>query len=288
MAYQIFTDSCCDLQQAYALEHALGVIPMSFRIDDQEYLDDYGASLPYHDFYEKLRAGGWSTTAQINSEEFAAWFTPVLERGEDILYLAFSSALSGTYQSALIAKADLEQRYAGRRVVVVDTLCASMGQGLLVHYALGNRDKGMDLEQNADWLEQNKGNLCHWFTVYDLNHLKRGGRVSAAAAFFGTMLSIKPVLHVDDKGRLIAMEKAKGRTRSVRALFEHMKETAIMPQDQTVFISHGDSENDAKQLADMIREQWGITDIRINFIGPVIGTHSGPDTIALFFMGTKR
>lgn len=288
MAYRVFTDSCSDLQKEYAQERALTVIPMRYRIGEKDYLDDYGASMSYHDFYEKLRAGGSSTTAQINTADFEKAFSPVLEAGDDILYLAFSSALSGTYQSARIAKEELEEKYPGRTISVVDTKCASMGEGLLVHYALNNRDAGMDLAANTAWLEENKGKLCHWFTVYDLNHLRRGGRVSAAAAFLGTMLSIKPVLHVDDEGRLIAMEKAKGRARSIRALFDHMKATAIKPEEQTVFISHGDSESDARQLADLIRTQLGVKDIRMNYIGPVIGTHSGPDTIALFFMGSPR
>ena len=287
MLYRVFTDSCSDLCQDYAKERALGVIPMLYRIEDKEYQDDYGASMSYHDFYEKLRAGGSCTTAQINAAEFERVFAPVMEGGEDILYIAFSSALSGTVQSARIAAQELEARYPGRRLAVVDSKCASMGEGLLVHYALNNRDAGMTLEENAAWLEENRGKVCHWFTVFDLNHLRRGGRVSAAA-FLGTMLSIKPVLHVDDEGRLIPMEKAKGRARSIRALFEHMKSTAIQPEGQTVFISHGDSESDARLLADMIRAQWGIEDIRMNYIGPVIGAHSGPDTIALFFLGDKR
>jgi DegV family protein with EDD domain len=288
MLYRVFTDSCSDLTKDYAAERKLDVIPMLYRIEKKEYLDDYGASMPHHEFYEKLRAGGSCTTAQINTAEFERVFSPVLEGGEDILYIAFSSALSGTYQSARIAKQDLEEKYPGRRVMVVDSKCASMGEGLLVHYALNNRDAGMSLAENAAWLEENRGKVCHWFTVFDLNHLKRGGRVSAAAAFFGTMLSIKPVLHVDDEGRLIPMEKAKGRARSIRALLDHMKSTAINPEGQTVFISHGDSEADARLLADMVQKEWGVKDIRINYIGPVIGAHSGPDTIALFFLGDKR
>ena len=163
-----------------------------------------------------------------------------------------------------------------------------MGQGLLAHYALNNRDAGMSLAENVAWLEENKGKVCHWFTVFDLNHLRRGGRVSAAAAFVGTMLSIKPVLHVDDAGRLIPVEKAKGRARSIRALLDHMKATVIRPEEQVVFISHGDSEADAQALADSIRQQWNVQEIKIHNIGPVIGSHSGPDTIALFFLGEPR
>lgn len=288
MAYRVFTDSCSDLPKDYVLARALSVIPLRFHIGGKEYLDDFGQSMSCKEFYGKLREGATSTTAQINTEEFCRNFSPVLESGEDVLYLAFSSALSGTYQSARLAAKELKARYPERTVAVVDSLCASMGQGLLAHYALNNRDAGMSLAENVAWLEENKGKVCHWFTVFDLNHLRRGGRVSAAAAFVGTMLSIKPVLHVDDAGRLIPVEKAKGRARSIRALLDHMKATVIRPEEQVVFISHGDSEADAQALADSIRQQWNVQEIKIHNIGPVIGSHSGPDTIALFFLGEPR
>lgn len=163
-----------------------------------------------------------------------------------------------------------------------------MGEGLLVEYVLNNRDAGMSLKENFDWVEKNKGRFCHWFTVADLNHLKRGGRVSAAAAFLGTMLSIKPVLHVDEEGRLIPMEKAKGRAKSIRALLEHMKATAIEPEKQVIFISHGDAPEEAEGLAQMVRDTFGCKEVRVGNIGPVIGAHSGPGTIALFFVGSPR
>ncbi|MGI5883846.1 MAG: DegV family protein [Candidatus Spyradocola sp.] len=288
MAYRVFTDSCSDLPKEYAIERELSVIPLRFHMEGKDYLDDFGQSMSCKEFYGKLRAGATSTTTQINTEQFLQTFTPVLAAGEDVLYIAFSSALSGTYQSANLAAEELRSQFPDRTIAVVDSLCASMGQGLLVHHALDNRDKGMTLEQSVAWLEENKGKLCHWFTVYDLNHLRRGGRVSAAAAFLGTMLSIKPVLHVDDAGRLIPVEKVKGRARSIRALLDHMKATAIRPEEQVIFISHGDSEADARALADSIRQQWNVKDIKIHTIGPVIGSHSGPDTIALFFLGEPR
>ena len=288
MAYRVFTDSCSDLPEEYALERGLSVLPMRFHIGGQDYLDDFGKSMSCKEFYRRLREGETSTTAQINADEFVRAFAPVLESGEDLLYIAFSSALSGTYQSARLAAEELKARFPERTVSVVDSLCASMGEGLLVHYALDNRDKGLTLQENTAWLEENKGKLCHWFTVFDLNHLRRGGRVSAAAAFLGTMLSIKPVLHVYDEGRLVPVEKAKGRARSIRALLDHMKATVISPEEQVVFISHGDSEADAQGLADAIRKQWPVKDIKLHYIGPVVGSHSGPGTIALFFLGTQR
>ena len=286
MTAAYFTDSCCDLPQSYAEERDLTIVPMSYRVDGVDYVDDYGLSLSYHDFYEKLRAGIPSSTSQVTSAQYEAAFAPALQAGRDVVCLAFSSALSSTYESALLAKRNLEERYPGRSVYVIDSLCASMGQGLLTHLMLNKRDEGLSTQEVVAWVEENKGRLCHWFTVYDLNHLKRGGRVSAAAAFFGTMLSVKPVLHVDDQGRLIPMEKVKGRARSVQSLFDHMKQTA--QENQTIFISHGDSEADALRLKEMIQQEFGIQDIRINFIGPIVGSHSGPDTLALFFLGAPR
>ena len=286
MGYRVFTDSCSDLPQSYGKERHFDIIPMIYRIDDTDYLDD--GSMSSHEYYEKIRGGSWSTTAQITSARFEEIFAPVLEGGEDILYIAFSSALSGTYHSGMVAKEELEAKFPGRKVLVADSKCASMGEGLLVEYVLNNRDAGMSLEENFDWVEKNKGRFCHWFTVADLNHLKRGGRVSAAAAFLGTMLSIKPVLHVDDEGRLIPMEKAKGRAKSIRALLEHMKATAIEPEKQVIFISHGDAPEEAEGLAQMVRNTFGCKEVRVGNIGPVIGAHSGPGTIALFFVGSPR
>lgn len=286
MAYRVFTDSCSDLPKDYVLARALSVIPLRFHIGGKEYLDDFGQSMSCKEFYGKLREGATSTTAQINTEEFCRNFSPVLESGEDVLYLAFSSALSGTYQSARLAAEELKARYPERTVAVVDSLCASMGQGLLAHYALNNRDAGMSLAENVAWLEENKGKVCHWFTVFDLNHLRRGGRVSAAAAFVGTMLSIKPVLHVDDEGHLISMGKARGRGASLTALVDHMEQTVT--DVDTVFISHGDCLADAEKVAADVKKRFGTRDVVINNVGPVIGAHAGPGTVALFFLGTKR
>ena len=213
---------------------------------------------------------------------------PILAGGRDILCLCFSSALSTTYQSACIAAQTLSEEVSEGTVRVVDTLCASLGQGLLVYLCAQEKRRGASLEELTAYAETTRGKVCHWFTVDDLNHLKRGGRVSATAALFGTMLSIKPVLHVDDAGRLIPVSKTRGRKASLLALVDHMAQTAVDPANQTVFISHGDCLADAEFVADAIRTRLGVTDIRINYVGPVIGNHSGPGTVALFFLGSGR
>ena len=216
------------------------------------------------------------------------WADPILQAGEDILYLAFSSGLSGTCQSAYMAKEELSARYPDRKIYVVDSLAASMGEGLLAYYASKMQLEGKTIDEVYQWLQDNKLHLCHWFTVDDLNHLKRGGRVSSAAALFGTMLGIKPVLHVDDAGHLIPVAKIRGRRQSLDSLVAHMEQTVTNPEEQVIFISHGDCEKDAQYVADQIRAKWNVKEIVLNEIGPVIGTHSGPGTVALFFLGSKR
>ncbi len=287
--YQIVTDSTTDITAEMIREMDLHVIPLCYTIEGRVCHNiPGGGEMTDHEFYEKLRTGSMSTTSQINSEEFVAQFTPFLEQGKDILYLAFSSGLSGTCQSASIAKQELVEKFPDRRIEVFDTLCASMGEGLLVYHAAGLKKEGKTLDEVLSWLQENVLHLCHWFTVDDLYHLKRGGRVSAATALVGTALGIKPVLHVDDEGHLINVSKARGRKKSLDALVDRMAETAIDPQKQTVFISHGDCLEDAQYMEHQVRERLGVKDIRINFIGPVIGAHSGPGTVALFFLGTVR
>lgn len=281
-----FTDSCCDLPLSYAKERDFTILPMTFRLEDREYEDDGGLSLSNHDFYEALRGGKTSSTSQITAQKYEAAFAPVLEKGQDVVYLCFSSALSSSYESACLAAKELKERFLEREIYVIDSLCASMGQGLLCHLMLDKRDEGLSDREVVAWVEENKGRLCHWFTVGDLGHLRRGGRVSATAAFFGTLLSIKPVLHVDDEGRLVPVERVKGRTKSVFSLYEHMQQSA--QENAIVFISHGDCEADALRLRDRVKEELGIQNFKIGPIGPVIGSHSGPDTLALFFLGVPR
>lgn len=286
--YVIFSDATVDMPVEYINENDVKLLYMTYTLEGKEYLGDAEHSMEPHAFYESLRGGNMATTAQINTDTFTNAFRQVIQEGKDILYLAFSSGLSGTYNSARIAVEDLKEEFPEAKILVVDSLCASMGEGLLLHYLIENKKKGMSLEENAAWAEENKLHVAHWFTVDDLNHLYRGGRVSKTAAFVGTLLGIKPVLHVDDEGHLIPMEKVRGRAKSLESLCAHMKETAIDPSAQTIFISHGDCEDEAKVLADMIKKEIGMKDIRIHPIGPVVGTHSGPGTLALFFIATKR
>ena len=285
--YVIMTDSCCDLPTDLAGE--LEVLPLRLELRGREYrnyLD--GREIGFQAFYNQVRSGEMPVTSAVNVGEFEEAMRPVLESGRDILCLSFSSALSTTYQSAVIAAQGLEEAYPDRRVYVVDSLCASMGQGLLVWLCARERERGRTLEELRDYAEETKGKICHWFTVDDLNHLKRGGRVSAAAALFGTMLSVKPVLHVDDQGRLIPMEKCRGRKASLLALVDHMEKTAVDPAEQTVFISHGDCRADVDFVAEEIRRRFGTKDIRVSYVGPVIGSHTGAGVVALFFLGTER
>ena len=287
--YIIMTDSCCDLTDQMARELELEVLPLTMTMDGKEYPNTLdGRYITNEEFYKRLRAGKTSTTAAANVGQFEDAMRTVLGRGQDILCLCFSSALSTTYQSAVIAAENLAPDFPERTIRVIDTLSASRGQGLLVYLAAQKKKEGLTLSQLGDWVEDNKLHVCHWFTVDDLNHLKRGGRISGATAFFGTMLSIKPVMHVDDGGHLVPVSKARGRKSSLLELVDHMEKTAIDPASQTVFISHGDCEGDALLVADEITRRFGNHDIHLNYIGPVIGNHAGPGTVALFFAGSKR
>ena len=287
--YVIITDSCCDLPADLARELEIEVVPLSLQMGSKTYrnwLD--GREISFPDFYRRIRAGETATTSAVSVGDFEEIMRPILTGGRDILCLCFSSALSTTYQSACIAAQTLSEEVPEGTVRVVDTLSASLGQGLLVYLCAQEKRRGASLEALTAYAEATRGKVCHWFTVDDLNHLKRGGRINATAALFGTMLSIKPVLHVDDAGRLIPMSKTRGRKASLLALVDHMAQTAVDPAQQTVFISHGDCLADAEFVADAIRTRLGVTDIRINYVGPVIGNHSGPGTVAMFFLGSGR
>lgn len=287
--FQIITDSTTDLSPALVKEMDVHVIPMLFTIEGKDYHNDPEESeLSAHAFYDFLRQGKMSTTAQVNGEMFKDHARPYLEKGQDVLYLAFSSGLSGTCNAACLAAQELQEEYPQRKIIVVDTLAASMGEGLLVYLASKEKAAGKRIEQVAAWVEENRLKLAHWFTVDDLNHLKRGGRVSSAVALVGTMLSIKPVMHVDDNGHLIPVEKVRGRKSSLDALVNHMEATAVNPAAQTVFISHGDCAQDAAYVEQQLRRRLGVKQVYCNAIGPVIGTHSGPGTVALFFLASTR
>lgn len=287
--YVLMTDSCCDLSAKMAEELGLEVLPLRLELEGKSYrnlLD--GSEIAFQEFYSRVRAGAMPVTSAVNVGEFDAVMRPILEAGKDILCLCFSSALSTTYQSAVIAAGELEEAFPERKVRVVDSLCASMGQGLFVWLCAQEKKKGKTLEEVLDFAEGAKANVCHWFTVDDLNHLKRGGRVSAAAALFGTMLSVKPVLHVDDQGRLIPMEKCRGRRASLLALVDHMEKTAVDPERYPVFISHGDCREEAEFVAEEVRRRLGVKEVYINYVGPVIGSHTGAGVVTLFFVGRER
>lgn len=287
--YRIVTDSTTDLTPELIQELDMQVIPLCYIMEGKTYHNiPGGGEMTDREFYAKLRAGSMSTTTQVNSEEFLRVFTPLLEAGQDVLYIGFSSGLSGTYQSAALAREELKQRFPGRRLEVFDSRCASMGEGLLVYHAAKLQQAGKSLDEVLSWLKENMLNLCHWFTVDDLNHLKRGGRVSTATALVGTMLGIKPVLHVDNEGHLIPVSKVRGRKQSLDALVRRMEDTALDPAGQMVFISHGDCLEDARYVERQIREKLGVRQVELGFIGPVIGAHSGPGTVALFFLGKER
>ena len=287
--FVIMTDSCCDMTAQMAEELELKVLPLSLLMGEDTYrnwLD--GREIGFHDFYERIRAGATATTSAISVGDFEEAMRPILEAGKDILYLGFSSGLSTTYQSSAIAADGLREEFPDAKIYTVDSLAASLGQGLFVYLCVQQKRAGKTIDQVRDYAEEIKLKVCHWFTVDDLNHLKRGGRISAATALFGTMLAIKPVMHVDDEGHLIPVSKARGRKASLLALVDQMEQTAMDPQHQTVFISHGDCEADAQFVAGEVRRRFGTEDIHINYVGPVIGNHSGPGTLALFFLGEHR
>ena len=287
--FVILTDSSADLGAELVQQLDVQVLPLSFILNQHTY-HNYpdNREMDPHLFYEKLRAGEVATTAAVNVAEYVDAVEPLLQTGHDVLILAFSSGLSTTYNSSVIAAEELREKYPDRKVYTVDTLCASLGQGLLVYLAAQERANGKSIEEVRDWAEANKLHLCHQFTVDDLHFLKRGGRISATTAVLGSMLQIKPVLHVDDEGHLINIAKARGRQASLKALVDKMEQTAIDPAAQTVFISHGDCLEDAQAVAQMVKDRMGVKEVYLNHIGPVIGAHAGPGTVALFYVGTER
>ena len=285
--FVLMTDSCCDLSQQMVEELGLTVLPLSVLQEGKEYRDypDH-RELDPKVFYAKLRAGAMGSTSAANAESFREAMEPIVKAGKDILSINFPSALSPTCQPAAMAARELTEQYPEAKIIVIDSLCASLGQGMLVYLAAQEKAKGRSIEEVAEFVRQTIPHQCHWFTVDDLNHLKRGGRVSAAAALLGTMLQMKPVLHVDDEGRLIPVSKVRGRKASIKALLDKMEELAI--DTKTVFISHGDCAEEIEEMAKAIRERFGTEKIVINYVGPVIGNHSGPGTVALFFLGKHR
>lgn len=287
--YVILTDSSCDLPADLVQALKIVILPLTFRLNGKDYknfLD--GSNLSFREFYLHIRNGESCVTNAVNIEEYKAAVEPFLQEGKDVLCICFSSGLSATWNAAKIACTDLASHYPERTIEVVDSLSASLGQGLLVYYAAQKRKAGESLDSVTNWLEQNKLHLCHWFTVDDLQYLKRGGRISTATAVLGTMMGMKPVMHMDESGHLAGVSKVRGRRASLDALVNHMEQTAVDPKDQVVFISHADAYTDAKYVAKQVKTHLGVKKVLINFVGPVIGAHAGPGTVALFFLGTER
>ncbi len=282
----ITTDTTCDLPVEYVKEHNLKVLSLYYSFDDVVYGDKN--QLEPKEFYDKMRSGSMPTTMAVNPDVAREIFTDLLNQGYDILHIAFSSALSGSCSVSATVARDLCEEIPGASIKVIDSLSASLGEGLLVHKAVKMKEAGKSIEEIADWLEHNKLNLCHMFTVDDLHHLHRGGRVSKTAAIIGSLISVKPVLHVNNEGRLVPLNNVRGRKKALLSLVDQMEKRLPGYMNDTVFISHGDSQEDAEFVASLVKKRFGIDDIVINYVSPTIGAHSGPGTIALFFMGNPR
>lgn len=287
--FVIVTDSSADLDAQLVSQLNVQVLPLRFTLEGTAY-HNYpdNRDMDPHLFYDRLRDGAVATTAAANTAQYTELLEPILQAGKDVIVLTFSSGLSSTYHISTLAVQELQAKYPLHKIYTVDTLCASLGQGLLVWHCAKMREAGNTIEQIYNWAERNKLHLCHQFTVDDLQFLKRGGRVSASTAVVGSMLQIKPILHVDDEGHLINIGKVRGRQGSLKALVDKMEKTAIDLSHQTVFISHGDCPEDAQRVAQMIKDRFNVEHIYINYIGPVIGAHSGPGTVALFYLGIER
>ena len=287
--YIVMTDSCCDLTDQMARQLELVVLPLTMRMDDQEYpnyLD--GRAITNEEFYRRLRSGKMSSTSAVNIGQFEERMRAILDQGKDIVCIAFSSALSTTYQSATIAAQEVGKAYPDGRIYVVDSLSASRGQGLLIYLAAQKKKEGLTAEELVKWVEDNKLHICHWFTVDDLNFLKRGGRLSAGAALFGTMLSIKPVMHTSNEGKLVPVGKVRGRKASLQALIDKVGELGVDLDKQIMFICHADCLAESEQVAAELKRRYGVREVYIHYIGPVIGSHTGPNTMGLFFVGKER
>lgn len=289
MSYVILTDSNCDLSPEMIKKWDIEIIPMPFYVDGKQYMgypDE--REMKIRDFYKFQREGKESKTAAPNPADFVEKAEQYLKDGKDVLYIAFSSGLSSTYINSNMAASELTEKYPERKFLTVDSLCASMGQGLLVVLACDKRKEGLTIEENAKWIEDNRLNICHWFTVSDLFHLKRGGRISATSAILGSALGIKPVLHVDNEGHLIPVSKVRGRKQSLDCLVKMMEEKVTSEKSGYVFISHGDCIEDAEYVKKQIKDKLGFKNFYISFIGPSVGSHSGSGTVALFFVGSQR
>lgn len=288
MEYIFFIDSCADLPADFIKEKNIKYLSLKYNINGQDHEDDFGKSLSYKEFYDSMRAGMNTNTSQVNVQRYYEEFKKWTEKGYAIVYIGFSSGLSGSVNSAVIAKNDLAEEGLGDNIYIVDSKCASLGYGLLVYYLILQKEKGAIPEELVKYAEELKLRINHYFTVQDLVYLYRGGRVSRAAKTVGTLLDIKPVLHVNDEGKLIPLYKVKGRKKSIKALYTHLEERMQNFEDNTIAISHGDCIEDVNYLVSLIRKKFPSNKIIINNVGTVIGSHSGPGTLALFFVSEGR
>lgn len=288
--YIISTDTSCDFPLEYVKQHQLPLVTLFYSIDGVTGENGCPSSDVLKNFYDKMRAGSMTKTQQASIEDTEKVFREILQEGKDILHIAFSSGLSGTANAARLAAENMMEEFPERKIIVIDSLCASLGQGLLVDYALKLQQQGKTMEETAKWQEDHIQNICHLFTVEDLKYLQRGGRISKTTALVGTMIGIKPVLHVDPEGKLVSISKVRGRKQSIQALVNKMEENIgkYRGEKQPIFISHGDCIEDANYLAELVKERFGYDEFLINDVGPTIGAHSGPGTLALFFMGETR
>ena len=288
--YIISTDTSCDFPLEYVKQHQLPLVTLFYSIDGVTGENGCPSSDVLKNFYDKMRAGSMTKTQQASIEDTEKVFREILQEGKDILHIAFSSGLSGTANAARLAAENMMEEFPGRKIIVIDSLCASLGQGLLVDYALKLQQQGKTMEETAKWLEDHIQNICLLFTVEDLKYLQRGGRISKTTALVGTMIGIKPVLHVDPEGKLVSISKVRGRKQSIQALVNKMEENIgkYRGEKQPIFISPGDCIEDANYLAELVKERFGYDEFLINDVGPTIGAHSGPGTLALFFMGETR
>lgn len=284
----ITTDSTCDLPKEYVKDHNIRLLPLYYSFDGKVYGDK--EDLEPKEFYDVMRGGKMPTTMAVNPDKAREVFTGLVNEGYDILHIAFSSALSGSCSVAETVARDICEEVPGAKITVIDSLCASMGEGLLVHKAIMMKEAGKSMDEIARWLESNKLNLCHIFTVDDLHHLRRGGRISRTTAIIGTLINVKPVLHVNDEGKLVPLNNVRGRKKALVSLVDQMEKRlpGFEDKNDVIFISHGDCREDADYLASMIRERFGMENFMINYVCPTIGSHSGPGTVALFFMGNSR
>lgn len=284
----LITDSCCDLPYQYIKENEIEMIPLTITIDSKEKKDDLAKTKGYEAFYQSIREGAMPKTSQVNSYDYKERFEKHIKAGEEVLCICFSAALSGCFNSAQMAMEEVKEAYPEASIQVINSRCASMGQGLLIYYAMEQLKQGKSAAETARYLEQLKMKINHWFTVEDLKHLFRGGRVSRTTATVGTLLQIKPIMKVDEEGKLTAVEKVKGRKKSLKVLVEKTKELIENPEEQIVFVCHGDTLSEAELVKKALIEECHVKDVWINHIGAAVGSHAGPGTLGIFFVGPER